>query len=288
MPDEAGVRCSYLGGDAWHPPLLESAHRLHDSLVQFSGVAQASPSCITFQVFTMHPTRPSQHTSSLPSGLLALAALLAVLIACDETGSNATDACFLFPEGDRQGFSFDGIYDGGSATQIAVSGCDASTIGLNMGATPNWASSATDSTRALWVGMTGTCFPRSAPNTGFVRFGFVSPDLASNTDWQDLDGFRFQARSNIRGVRVQPLARVRMLDGTETYIASRNFPSVPQTTSTSAPWTEASLAFSDSVQTVLHVEARVFVDPDSSFTYPSPESAVWIDGVCPTSPEASE
>jgi len=236
----------------------------------------------------MHLFRPSQRPSSLPSGLLALAALLAVLIACDETGSDTTEACFLFPEGDRQGFSFDGIYDGGTATQIAVSGCDVSNIGLNMGGTPNWPSSATDDTRAVWVGMTGTCFPQSAPNTGFVRYGFVSPDLAFNTDWQDLDGFRFQARSNIRGVRVQPLARVRKLDGTETYIASRTFPPLPQTTSTSAPWTEASLTFPDSVQTVLHVEARVFVDPDSSFTYPSPETAVWIDGVCPTPSEPSE
>lgn len=232
--------------------------------------------------------RFSQRTDSLPSGLLALVVLLAVLIACDETGSDVTEACFLFPEGDRQGFSFDGIYDGGSTTQIAVSGCDVSNIGLNMGPTPNWASSPTDSTRAVWVGMTGTCFPQSAPNTGFVRYGFVSPDLASNTDWQNLDGFRFQARSNIRGVRVQPLALVRKLDGTETYIASNSFPSLPQTTSTSAPWTEASLTFPDSVQTVLRVEARVFVNPDSSFTYPSPESAVWIDGVCPTPSEVTE
>jgi hypothetical protein len=122
--------------------------------------------------------------------------------------------CFLFYDGSMDGFTVDGIYDGGLPVHIET--CRDAVVSRNLLYADGISYDFPDDPNAgsLEYYISPTCFPDDAPG-GFSRFDFVSPAL---TTWDDVTGYRFAVMSLVRGVQVQPMLEVRRADGSSVFL----------------------------------------------------------------------
>jgi len=214
--------------------------------------------------------------------------LIGVLLACDEGG--ASPDTFTF-DNDQQGFTFDGIYDGGQNVQIAsCSNPDTTFQNLPFHSpSVNYAPPGdnTQSGSLLVFMAVPNCFPAdsTATSTGFVRYGLVSPNLETNSNWQDLDAFSFQVQVNIPGLQAQPLAHVTRPDGSETIFRPVNSGGSPVFTPipNDGQWHEVRFDLPEEDVTLRMVEARFFIEFSEAYPlYPANEAGLNLDYVQPT------
>jgi len=223
----------------------------------------------------------------LTSGLLGLVVLVGVLLACN--GSGADPAAFTFNT-DSQGFTFDGIYDGGQNVQVAACSNPDTTFQSLPYHSPsvNYFPPANDSqSGSLLVFMSvPNCFPAdtAAASTGFVRYGLLSPSLEANSNWQDIDAFSFRVQVNIPGLQAQPLAHVTRPDGSETIFRPVNSGGSPVFTPIpdDGQWHEVRFDLPEEDVTVRQVEARFFIEVSAAHPlYPANEASLNLDYVQP-------
>ena len=198
---------------------------------------------------------------------------LSIIICCSLIG------CYYFLNGSTEGFTIDGIYDGGTNTQIGL--CNSATLNTWMF---NYMGDSYDSlanSDCLRFSITGTCFPTTT-STGFARFDFVSP---SPTNWspsigaKEFDGFSFYFKTNLPGIQVQGIAKLTLTDGTTTSYASTFYPVTQYD-----PWTNfslSSLAGAVDIDTIDEVYVRVFVPNSTISLYSGPGAIVMFDAVEP-------
>ena len=135
--------------------------------------------------------------------------LLAIAVVCFGLAG-----CFLFYNRSMDGFTVDGIYDGGFNVNIAA--CSAAIVNGNLLYADDISYDFPDDPNAgsLEYYISRACFPADAPS-GFSRFDFVSPPL---TDWDDVTGYTFAVLSHLNNVQVQPLLEVQRADGSIVFL----------------------------------------------------------------------
>jgi len=206
-------------------------------------------------------------------GKRILLTTLSIIMCCSLIG------CYYFLNGSTEGFTINGVYDGGTNTKIGS--CDFAAINRWMFNYMGDSYDGRENSGCLRFSIAGTCFPATAA-TGFARFDFVSP---SPTSWspsigtKEFDGFSFYFKTNLPGIYVQGIAKLTLTDGTTTWYAS-TFHSVTQ----NDPWTNfslSSLAGVFDIDTIDEVYVRVFVPNYTLSLYSGPEAIVMLDTVVP-------
>lgn len=185
--------------------------------------------------------------------------------------------CYLFI-GDIQGFTINGVYDGGTTSSIGL----CSNTDLN-----NWltyyagdSADTQDNSGCLRFSVSGTCFPSTA-STGFARFDFVSPAI---TQWApapsgySFEGFRFSLKTNLPGLYAQGILKVTTSGGSTTFYASSFF---ALTANTSWQQYTSGIPAGATGFTVEEAYVRIFVPNSTISLYAGPEAIVMLDQVIP-------
>lgn len=194
---------------------------------------------------------------------------LSIIIFCSLIG------CYYFLNGSTEGFTIDGVYNGGTNTQIGT--CNSAALNTWMFSSEGDSYDGLPNSGCLRFSIVGTCFPTTAA-TGFARFDFVSP---SPTNWSpsNFDGFSFYFKTNLPGIQVQGIAKLTLTNGTTTWYASAFYPVTQYD-----PWTNfslSSLAGVVDIDTIDEVYVRVFVPNSTISLYGGPEAIVKLDAVVP-------
>jgi hypothetical protein len=187
--------------------------------------------------------------------------------------------CFIFYDGSFDGFSIDGIYDGGLPTNIKT--CSDATVRDNLLYVNHSFDFPTDPRAgALSYFVNGGCFPADAP-TGFSRFDFVSPPL---TSWDDVTGYNFTLKSFVPSVQVQPLLVVSKADGSIVFqrmvddFGDAIFIGVPVDTNWHTYTFERPVM--DPGDSVIELRVRVFI-PNAAIPVLDVDSFIYLDTVVP-------
>lgn len=187
--------------------------------------------------------------------------------------------CWTFDDGSKQGFTIDGVYDGG--TYVKDTFCSNAELNNWLTLIPSSNSFDNDpNAGSLRMPIISSCFPGNG-STGYSRFDFVSPK--PNGDWQSADGFRFAMDTNLPGVLIQPLLSIRKPDGTIVKKKSISGPEyIPLQNDYSAQWRTLSYSRDTiaSGEEVMAVHIRVFI-PHSALYSAGTEAIVLLDDVVP-------
>lgn len=187
--------------------------------------------------------------------------------------------CWTFDDKTEQGFTIDGVYDGGTYKKDTL----CSDVEINNWLTVSTSSNSFDdnpNAGSLWMSIVKKCFPGKG-SKGFGRFDFVSPK--PNGDWQSTDGFSFAMDTNLSGVMIQPLLSIRKADGTIVKKKSTTGPEfISLQNNYLSQWQSLSYtrdAIADGEE-VMAVHIRVFI-PHSALIFAGPEAIVSLDDVIP-------
>lgn len=185
---------------------------------------------------------------------------------------------FDFDQVSTEGFSVEGIYDG--ATQRRVSHCTNAQLNELLALVPE-AEDVTDA-YALSLRPKAECFPAET-NTGFWRLDFVSPDLSGDEGWQNLKKFQFAMQTNVPGIVVQPLVRVRKPNGREVFYIQTDTVGAPTFVGMEQQDAWQSIDFqlpqpSGEDVTIIEVQIRVFGPTDTPLSGEG-QSFVMLDSI---------
>lgn len=210
--------------------------------------------------------------SKLKPALLAPACVL--LSAC------ATYS-FLFDDATNEGFSVDGIYDGGYSAHVET--CTQQELDALYTIWPDSLSNPSlPEASSLAMRILPSCFPQGT-STGFFRFDFVSPDVSGISGWSNIDQMRYAVKTNIPGIQAQALLNIRTEDGEEATIMDVDSAGEPifHTVPDLAGWQQINFEIPDIDQPfqVLSVKIRIFGDIADSIIYWGPEALVQVDRV---------
>lgn len=188
---------------------------------------------------------------------------------------------FLFDDLTKQGFTLDGLYDGG--TGVHVETCSQADLNTLYTLWPDSVSNPTNpDARSLAMRIVPTCFPQGT-STGYFRFDFVSPDVSAISGWANIDRVRYSAKTNIPGIQAQALLRIQKDDGSEVTIFAVDGAGDPVLNSVPdlAGWQEFSFEIPEMDQgfQVLEVRVRIYGDIADSFIYWGPEALVQVDRI---------
>ena len=197
--------------------------------------------------------------------------------------------CFSFDGEERgtEGWTFEGIFDATGATDIRKPGCPGTDLlwsGVQWPDPLGIANPGPDR-GSLHVLLSHDCFPTDPADleSGFWRFGFVSPDLASNSGWQGVDVVEFRVAAT--GVlKLQPIVTFIREDGT----VGNSAPTDPTTgdflfygVEPSAWTTFAGPVAVPANATVTGVRIRVFGEPAVVQLLEGAPRDIYLDSVCP-------
>ena len=189
---------------------------------------------------------------------------------------------FGFDEGSMEGFTLDGLYNGGTSTHIEECDQGVLTTGPEFWLSPDSVLAPEDpDSGSIGLRIVPYCFSDLA-STGFWRFDFVSPNLEADSKWQNLDEVAFSIRSNIPGVLTQPMLKVRDAEDDVHFIVPSDGAGGPLFTEvTTGAWQRVSFDLSDTVKPydIIEMRARVFGDIALNEIYWGPEAQVTIDQV---------
>jgi len=188
---------------------------------------------------------------------------------------------FGFDEGTMEGFTLDGIYNGGTAAHIEE--CDQSVLTTDPEflLTPDSVLAPEDpDSGSIGVKIVPYCFSDSA-TTGFWRFDFVSPNLEADSKWQNLDEVAFSIRSNIPGIQTQPMLKVRDADDDVHFIVPSDGAGPLFTEVETGAWQRVSFDLSDTEKPydIIEIRARVFGEIALNEYYWGPEALVAVDQI---------
>lgn len=168
----------------------------------------------------------------------------------------------------KAGWTFSGVFDPQNMNQI--SNCDFSSY-------PGWAANVNwpvpdnpvdvqNGHGSIFVFIHSPCFPTqsSASSNGMWKYNLISPSIEQKEQWQTMKGFKAHFMSNVPGIKVQPLVKVRKLDSNETFfrpIDSNNNPIFIDISPT-GQWVEISFAIPQqalaTVAKFLFIQLNVF------------------------------
>lgn len=185
--------------------------------------------------------------------------------------------CFLFDDGTKEGFTINGVFDGDDNTVLPT--CDVNALNNRLFIMRNEGVSFRDNPEsgALVMSMAGQCFARNT-ESGWNRFDFVSPEL---NDWDDATGFVYHVNTNLTGLYVQSLLKVKKPNGDIVYKLDTGTEPAFIPLSQLYIWRKVDFVRPpiEPGEEVLAVHIRVFV-PDTAFT--GPEALIKIDQVVKT------
>lgn len=185
--------------------------------------------------------------------------------------------CFIFYDGSMDGFTVDGIYDGGNPTTIGL--CpDATMHAALMYMYDSYDFESDPNAGSIAFNVTRTCFPDDAP-TGFSRFDFVSPPL---TDWNDVTGFNFIIKSFVNNIQLQPLLMIRKADGRIVSHRMSGYITVPNDWAWH-PYTYVRPPI-DPTDNVIEMRIRVFIPNRTIATLGLESYFIYLDDVIPQRP----
>ncbi len=198
----------------------------------------------------------------------------AIIIAC-----LVLAGCFTFYDGSLDGFTVDGIYDGG--TSVNISTCSDAVLSSYLTQAPgiSYDSTTDPLTGSLRLRAVTDCFPDDA-STGFARFDFVSPHLSN---WDSVAGYTFAVKSFVNDIQVQPLLEVERADGEVVFQRMVDAVGRPIFISVPNDWGWHQYAFvrpaADPGDIVIGMRVRVFV-PNRSIRL-SDDFFIYLDAVFP-------
>ena len=183
--------------------------------------------------------------------------------------------CFLFDDGTKQGFTIDGVYDGDTNTKVG--NCSPTVLNNNLHYIQDSVSfKQLPDAGSLRMRMPGNCFSANT-RSGWNRFDFVSPTV---TDWNAAKGYSYTVKTNITGITVQSLLKVRKANGDiKMKLDSGSEPAfIPL--SPLFQWRQIQFVrpAAEAGEVVLAVHVRVFLS-QSALIYTSPDAVIQLDQV---------
>ncbi|WP_395340713.1 hypothetical protein PN836_017515 [Ningiella sp. W23] len=183
--------------------------------------------------------------------------------------------CFLFDDGTKEGFTVDGVYDGDTYNKLYYCSDPAHLNGWMFVVRDSYSFSDNPDSGSLRMTLPYYCFSGIAPS-GYMRFDFVSPELSEQND---MKRYSYVIKTNIPGVHVQSLLKVKKADG--SVVMKRDASSaVDFLALTPGPWTQREFVRPPIIagEEVLAVHVRVFVE-NASTLYTGNEAVVQLDQV---------
>lgn len=187
-------------------------------------------------------------------------------------------SCFLFDDGTTEGFTIDGVYDGGSYNKVG--NCSSTQLNSELEyyqESYNFNNKGVPG--SLLMRMLDNCF---SPNTrsGFNRFDFVSPIL---TDWNNAIGYQYVVKTNVPSITVQSLLKVRKANG--DIVMKQDTSSEPPFILLSPLHTWKKIKFVrpsiEAGEKVVAVHVRVFIS-NEALNFTGPEAIIQLDQVVQT------
>jgi len=187
--------------------------------------------------------------------------------------------CFDFDDNSKDGFTVDGVYNGGTSTKISTcTNAELNALFFNVLDSYNDPENAEPG--SVRISLMPSCFPDDA-STGFARFDYVSPSV----EWKDVTGYSYYLKTALSGLYTQPFLKIRKSNGDIVFIREVSSTGTPvfKTVSTGG-WGKYTFNLPDVTYdyTILGVVIRMFVPNRTIALYGGPEAVIQLDYVMPT------
>lgn len=190
--------------------------------------------------------------------------------------------CWNFEDGTKQGFTIDGVYNNGvydHDTGTKDTSCSDVELNRWLILSANHEGNP-DTGSSLRMSIVSLCFTKLGKD-GDSRFDFVSPK--PDGDWQKADGFSFTMTTNLYGLMIRPMLKIRKADGTVvTEISTSGPDTIPLQNNLNTQFVKFNYT-RDTIargEEVLAVIIRVFIPNRINFDG-GPEAIVRLDDVIP-------